>query len=280
MANPLLKFPGGKRRLAPFIDTFRPEGWPVAEPFAGAAAYTLYALEHGAPSATVSDVDPRVMMIHQALADKRFPTEWARRAPIPADKAGYLRLREQVNRALGQQTFLLPAPDLAVLLIQLARSAFNGLWRTNRKGEFNAPSGTFPAFEPSDQEVARVCELYARIRVAHARHFEDADVSQSGQSTYVYCDPPYLGTPFTGYGNGKAFTVEDHERLARWAEAQRAHGHVAVVSNQCNVSTRRTLYPRAAGWKIHEVTTRRSIGACTGGATRVGEFLAVLGGAR
>lgn len=278
--TPLFKFPGGKRKLAPTIDTFRPEGWAVAEPFAGAAAYTLYALEHGAPGAMLSDADPRVMMIHQAIGAPGFSRAWVKRAPIPASKEEYLRLRAKVNSLLGQQVSVFTPPAHGVLLIQLSRVAYGGLWRTNRKGEFNVPpTTTFPVFEPSDVDVERVRALYARILTVPPGDFATFLTTPGLPPQFIYCDPPYLGTPFTGYGNGRAFLLGDHERLARWAEARRADGHVVAVSNECGIDLRRTLYPRSAGWVIHEVTTRRSIGAGTGGAAHAKEFLAVLGGA-
>lgn len=279
--NPLFKYPGGKRRLAPVIDAHRPEGWAVAEPFVGAGAYSLYALGHGAPRAQISDADPRVMMIHQALEHPRFAAEWAARPPIPKNRGAYLALREKVNLLLGQQVSIFTPPILGVLLIQLARTAFNGLWRTNRKGEFNAPSGAFPAFEPSDEDVARVAELYRdQVAPKSARDFEDFSLPEDAP-VFVYCDPPYLGVPFTGYGNGKRFGRADHDRLAGWAEAQvrKRPGAVrVVVSNQCSPEDRADLYPEARGWAVYPVVTRRSIGAGIGGAPRVEEFLAVIGG--
>lgn len=280
MINPLFKFPGGKRRLAPFIDTFRPEGWAVAEPFAGAAAYALYAVQHGAPRATISDADPRVVLIHQALEHPSFPRVWEHRDPIPHDKEGYLALRARVNRILGQQITLFAPPSVGVLLIQLSRTAYSGLWRTNRRGEFNAPAGVFPAYEPPQADVEAVSKLYrGGVCTQAAGDFADFTFRATDAPVFVYCDPPYLGTPFTGYGNGRRFTQEDHARLARWAEELATRGNVVAVSNQCDTGAQRALYPAAAGWRIHETRTRRSIGAGTGGAAHVGEFLAVLGGA-
>lgn len=279
--SPLFKYPGGKRRLAPFIDSFRPAGWSVAEPFVGAGAYSLYAVDHGALQAWISDADPRVMLIHQALVNPDFPAAWRARAPDPKTKEEYLTLRTRVNRLLGQQVSIFVPSELGVLLIQLSRSAYCGLWRTNRRGDFNVPPGELPASMPSDAEVARVRGMYViDVIPLSPRGFEDFPISKI-DNVFVYCDPPYLGAAFTSYGNGRKFTLEDHARLARWAEAQvRARpGAVRVaISNQCGINTRRELYPRSLGWTIHEVRTRRSIGGGTGGAPHAEEFLAVLGG--
>jgi DNA adenine methylase len=75
-------------------------------------------------------------------------------------------------------------------MIFLNRTCFNGLFRVNRKGEFNVPIGGYkkPSF-PSNKELLDVQRSLKDVTI-HLSSFEEC-TSWIKKSTFIYFDPPY-----------------------------------------------------------------------------------------
>lgn len=105
----------------------------------------------------------------------------------------------------------------AARTIYLNKTCFNGLYRVNRKGQFNTPFGKYKNPKICDaqalreaskalQNAAIVCGDYAAVLAEYA---EPGD--------FVFLDPPYI--PVSEYSDFKRYTKEqfeisDHSRLA------------------------------------------------------------------
>lgn len=215
--KPLVKFVGGKRKIAAEILTHLPTKPSLyVEPFVGGggmfcAAYEAGLTENGA---LLADINTNVIQlyhdvqtgkgaaIHQALEDlnelymEGDPSEL------------YYRVREEWNS--GEQD--------SVRFIFLKQLAFNGLWRENRKGGFNVPFGKYKRFAYPELEDFQAWEKALSGVQLWNTSFESVSVPYDA---LVYCDPPYAGT-FTSYTK-EGFNIETQKRLvmkcAEWGEA-------------------------------------------------------------
>ncbi|MNV47783.1 Modification methylase DpnIIA [compost metagenome] len=129
------------------------------------------------------------------------------------------------------------AEERAAQFLYLNRTCWNGLYRVNRKGEFNVPKGTkstvvlpnddFPAVSEALQSAALLCcDFEDAIRVAEA-------------GDLVYIDPPYtVQHNFNGFlkYNEKIFSWHDQIRLRDAVVAASDRGARIVVSNAAHQS--------------------------------------------
>src|SRR5262249_37350149 len=84
------------------------------------------------------------------------------------------------------------APELAAMFIYLNRTGFNGLFRLNRRGEFNVPAGRY--VNPRICDAAHVRSVAAALsapRVTLECASFDGAIADAGAGDFVYCDPPY-----------------------------------------------------------------------------------------
>lgn len=148
-------------------------------------------------------------------------------------------------------------------MLYLNRCGFNGLYRHNSSGEFNAAFGKAPT-NPTDRLITE--ELL--VRASEALHgveiaccgFADA-VGEAAAGDFVYLDPPYV--PITarshteyhssGFGDGK------QRELARVMWALRERG-VSFVASNSDTETTREIY---AGLDFTTISAPRTISATT-----------------
>ena len=137
--KPLLKWAGGKRQLLPQIRTALPEeGWDhYFEPFLGGGA-VLWSLTP--PRATVNDLNGELITLYRVVRD--HPAELKERlSSYPNEPEFFYSLRAgdrdvEAFAALGDVS-------RAARTIYLNRTCYNGLYRVNSAGQFNAPYGRY-----------------------------------------------------------------------------------------------------------------------------------------
>ena len=127
---------------------------------------------------------------------------------IPRTKDAYLSVRnkfkaEKCKRARATQFYY------------LNRNCFNGLYRTNKLGEFNVPfaekgRSNYPSFD----EFQLAIDALSRVEIVFG-DFQDVVGSRVERGDFVYMDPPYLmsqGRIFSEYVKGH-FHSGDMARL-------------------------------------------------------------------
>ena len=143
-ARPLLKWAGGKRQLLPTIRRYYPAQFRrYIEPFFGSGAVFFDLAGSGALDGRdvwLLDVNRDLVDCYHMLRD-RTEAVIARLQSLAASHARrgedfYYEVRDQrfnPARAAGEHR----TPELAAMLIYLNRTGFNGLYRLNRRGDFN-----------------------------------------------------------------------------------------------------------------------------------------------
>lgn len=123
--------------------------------------------------------------------------------------------------------------ERAAYMIFLNKTCFNGLFRQNRKGEFNVPHGRYRNPTICDaQNIRRVSAALAGVKLIRG-DFELANAYVSSDS-FVYFDPPYrplsATSNFTGYAK-EDFNDDDQIRLARFFSQLHGKGARLMLSN-------------------------------------------------
>ena len=154
MARPFLKWAGGKRQLIPEIEARLPadidECTTYVEPFVGGGAVLFHLLEtRRFDEVHISDLNPELVLCYRALqADAQKVIEHLSRLvdAYPAEqddrKVAFYGIRDEWNSKVGG-TDALSEEEIAERTAQtlfLNKTCFNGLFRVNRKGEFNGCS--------------------------------------------------------------------------------------------------------------------------------------------
>lgn len=248
VARPFIKWAGGKRKLVPHLLRHVPEHFHAYhEPFVGGGAL-FYAID--APIAHLSDANERLVRCYCGVRDD-VEGVIHRLCSYPHDKDFYLQLRQK-NVDEGSDA------DVAAWFIYLNKTGFNGLYRVNRKNEFNVPFGsqTNPMICDEDNLVA--CSRRLQRTEVHLEDFS-AVLDRACDGDFVYFDPPYMPvsvtSSFVSYTKG-GFGQEDQRRLRDVALKLKRRGVSVLVSNSSHPFVRE-LYEK--DFAIEEVLAARAI---------------------
>jgi DNA adenine methylase len=138
----------------------------------------------------------------------------------------------------------------------LNRACWNGLYRENRRGEFNVPKGTKDAIILPTDDFFRVAKALQETELV-CSDFEDT-LDRTTAGDFVFVDPPYTvnhnTNGFIKY-NQAIFSWEDQRRLRAAVERAAKRGALLLVTNADHVTIAR-LY-RGLGCKF--TLARKSI---------------------
>jgi DNA adenine methylase len=229
---PLLKWPGGKRRLTQFLDPLIPPTFGrYFEPFLGGAAL-FFSLRPA--HAVLSDTNVELINFYRQVRDR--PEELiASLEGMENSATYYYRLRSTVPKT---------GVDRAARMLYLCSLSFNGIYRQNLKGEFNVPYGYRPDRRHFDALSIRSASCALKNTEILTTDFSKA-VATAKAGDVIYFDPPYTVTHnnngFIKY-NSKIFSKPDQLRLAKKARKLAEAGCQVIVSNADHPSIRK-LYP-------------------------------------
>lgn len=218
-----LRYPGGKRRLAPFVaDVVERSGLAgglLAEPFAGGAAVAISLLEAGvAGEIALGDVDPYVSAFWTVVfsAQALLLAEMAAEAKLTLDEWQ----RQKVSRPsdlLGQ----------AFRCLYLNRTSFSGSIM-----DYAGPVGGKSQAGPYSlgcrfnrkaiaRRILELSDLSDRVRFVERGCWKDMverlGRGNSPERLFWYLDPPYFAKARRLYQH--SFRREDHEALAAAVDA-------------------------------------------------------------
>lgn len=263
--QPFLKWAGGKRRLVPQILARLPDriGTYYEPMVGGAAVFFALAAQRRFSRAVLADSNPELVTTYRAIRDE--PERVIELlGDMPYDRDTYQAVRATTP---GGQ------PETAARMIYLNRTGFNGLYRVNRKGEFNVPfGGRYVNPTICDPERIYACSRALQGVELVACAFEALNLDQAGPGDAVYFDPPYLPSSttakFTQYTD-QPFGEAEHRKLAELYRLVVRQGAAALLSNSDTALTRE-LYsdcPREV------VMAARSINSAGGKRAKVRELL-------
>ena len=271
-----MKWAGGKSRLAKQIAAVlgEPCKGTYFEPFVGSAAVYLHLKSAGLiDRAVLADANAKLVAVHRAVRDD---VEGVLRelAGLPSDdwRERYYDVRQRFNEGPHDGT------AHAARFLWLNRAGYNGLYRENRKGEYNVPVGRYSALRLPDADHFRcVSGLLQGAEIVTAS-FEEI-LPRASEGDQIYCDPPYVPLTdtacFTGYCC-KPFGLSDQRHLAVHARRAAMKGARVVLSNHDLPVVRNELYPCAKGFR-HVARARVARAISRGPRRRVDEVIAAIG---
>jgi DNA adenine methylase len=245
--RPFLKWAGGKTQLLPELHKHLPRPFRrYFEPFLGGGA-VFFSM---CPSrAVLADVNPDLVGTYRAIQDDCEGVIAALREH-EASEEHYYAVR-------AQQASGMSLVEGAARTIFLNRTCYNGLYRVNKKGQFNVPFGRYDNPTLCDPDNLRAVSLaLQRAEIVNSDVF--TTVARAEKGDLVYFDPPYAPVSktasFTSYAKD-GFGEEAQERLADTFGQLAARG-VSVVLSNSDTPLIRKLYK---GFTIHTVHARRAI---------------------
>ena len=226
MAEPILKWAGGKRALIPHILSLFPKDYSQRnyhEPFIGAGA-VFFKIQP--KSGTINDINPRLINFFKVVRDK--PEKLISQAKdYVSNKENFYQLRKKFN-----QPNLSDVEDASIFLY-LNKTAFNGLYRVNSKGKFNVPFGHYknPRIVPKDR-IMKASAILKNIQIFKTDFQYILHYAKEGDVCYF--DPPYLPISktanFTSYSSN-SFNLEDQKKLLEVCIKLDNKGVYFVLSN-------------------------------------------------
>lgn len=232
IAKPFVKWVGGKRRVIPELLLSLPTTFDhYYEPFVGGGALffhlrSLNLLEDH--KITLSDVNLRLIRTYRAIRDdvdgviERLAHHKAHHCKDYFYKVRDVKVDNYKNDA-----------DVAAWFIYLNKTAFNGLYRVNKKNRFNAPMGKYKNPKICDVDNLRNCHTVLQTVELLHQPFYKAPIDAKAEDL-VYFDPPYVPVSatasFTSYTN-EGFGSEEQIHLRDVAWELREKGVHVMLSN-------------------------------------------------
>ncbi len=244
-AKPFLKWAGGKGQLLGQLSEHLPvritnEPFTYIEPFVGGGAMLFYMLQHfgNISKAVINDVNEDLILTYRIIKDdvevliaNLYKMEEAYLTISDQDGRSqvFYEVRERYNQHIGDSI------DRASQLLFLNKTCFNGLFRVNRRGQFNVPFGKY-----ANPTICNAKLLRADSQLLQSAQIEicQGDYAQTIQHadglTFVYLDPPYrpldATSSFTSYAKGD-FNDDDQRALAVFCQQLSDRGCLWMESN-------------------------------------------------
>jgi DNA adenine methylase len=184
--HPVLKWAGGKRQLLPQIAKFLPTTFGTyIEPFVGGGALFFHLKPR---DAVLIDINPELVNVYRVIKEDVQSLIASLKKHVN-DSTYFYKIRD-VDR--DQDRFKEWSDvERASRTIYMNRVCFNGLYRVNKKGEFNVPFG--------DYKDPQFCDEENLLAVNHSFHettlvlgtFEQC-LEFAKKGDFVYMDPPYV----------------------------------------------------------------------------------------
>jgi DNA adenine methylase len=219
--SPFLKWPGGKRKLLKHILGILPKSFgSYYEPFLGSAAL-FFALKP--EKSFLADNNSELINCYIQVRDNHEKVILLLNE-LNNTKEYYYKIRDNTST---NKIFR------AARLIYLTTLSFNGIYRTNLKGNFNVPYGHKLHLKPCDQ--SKIIEASDALSLANINcHDFEISLINAKEGDLIYFDPPYTvaqgNNGFVKY-NEVIFSWVDQLRLAKVANMLARRGCNVIISN-------------------------------------------------
>ncbi|ADD01792.1 DNA adenine methylase [Thermoanaerobacter italicus Ab9] len=251
-AKPFLKWAGGKTQLLDELCKRLPSSLiqsgeieRYVEPFVGGGAFFFFLKRNfKVKESFLIDINKELIIgykviqnnVNELIDELSSMEEKYLKLSEEQRKDFYYNIRDEYNRQKGNFDYVnynLDWVKRAAYLIFLNKTCFNGLYRLNKKGEFNVPFGKY--------KNPTICDVDNLIEVSKALENTEvicADFEESKKyihkNTLVYLDPPYRPlnntSNFTSY-NEDGFDDDDQRRLAQFFKEMDKRDAYLILSN-------------------------------------------------
>lgn len=231
LVTPFVKWVGGKRQLIPSIVEHLPENfkdYTYIEPFVGGGA-VLFHLQP--KNAVINDFNAELINVYQVV--KNNLDELIKDLKKHKNEADYFYEIRGLDR--NGQLKNLSAVQRASRVLFLNKTCFNGLYRVNNAGEFNAPFGRYKNPNIVNEPTLKAVNKYLNNNNIEIKSGDYSEVlERTDKKCFVYLDPPYHplseSSNFTGYVQG-GWNKIDQVKLKTACDALHKKGITFLLSN-------------------------------------------------
>lgn len=244
IAKPFLKWAGGKTQLISEIEKALPKNilsdkFTYIEPFVGSGAVLFWMLNNfpNIQKAVINDINEDLINTYKTIASspkelisilESLQNEYHNlEFQDEAKKEYYYHKRTMYNARDKEKT------AQAALFIFLNRTCFNGLYRVNRKNEYNVPIGSYKKPTICDKEnILAVSNALQKVEIL-CGDFEQT-LNYTNEKSLFYFDPPYKPLSETSSFNSYAkdeFDDREQIRLRDFCHKLNALNHTWILSN-------------------------------------------------
>lgn len=269
--KPFVKWVGGKRQLLKQfreLGLYPPEAFdPVTntyyEPFVGGGAVFFDLLPR---NAELSDLNKELVVTYSVIKNNVDELIVSLKKHI-YEKDYYLKVR-------AQNVENLPDVEVASRFIFLNRTGFNGLYRVNKRGQFNVPFGRYnnPVI-CNEENLRRVSDLLQDVSIKHQDYKKVLQKAQ--KDDFIYFDPPYFPVSrtasFTSYTSDSFLEKEQKELRDTFVELHKRSCFVMLSNSDTPFINE--IYSGIKGITIHKIRAGRAINSKGSGRGKITEVL-------
>lgn len=264
LVAPVVKWVGGKRQLIEELSSLMPKRiHSYCEPFVGGGAL----LFHMQPKVSViNDINSELINVYSVIKNdvdllidelKKHKNE----------QEYFYQIRDWDRNHAHYET--LTPVQKAARLIYLNKTCYNGLFRVNNSGEFNAPFGAYKNPNILNIPVLKAVSLYFNTsQVSFFSKDYSSLLDDIDNKFFVYLDPPYdpvsQTANFTGYSKS-GFGKEEQIRLRDFCNELDKRGFRFMLSN----SSTDFIHNIYSSYNITRVKAKRAINSV---ATKRGDI--------
>ncbi|MET3978518.1 DNA adenine methylase [Mucilaginibacter sp. UYP25] len=249
--KPFIRWAGGKQNLVKILSENLPtKGFNrYYEPFVGAGSLFFH---NNFQSSVISDINPHLINAYECI--KNSPEEVFERLVYykkHISKDYYYTLRSKFN--CERETFTY---EQAAIFIFLVHSSFNGIFRVNKKGEYNVPFGKINPALPNLEHLKKTQSRLIGCEMINCMYEDIIDKIKAND--FIYFDPPYPplnDTSFFQHYTIDKFSATKQYELAEYANLLSGKGVNVMISN-ANINSIQTLYKN---WNIEKISTYRYV---------------------
>ncbi len=249
-AKPFLKWAGGKSQLIERFQDLYPDELKAGkiktyyEPFVGGGAVFFYiARKYSINKACLYDINDELILAYRVIQNDVYKAmdilDSYSKEYLFLDKERRKRYFYEIRDKFNNQKIDIDFNHYseswiirAAQMIFLNKTCYNGLFRMNSAGGFNAPAGDYrnPAIFDEDN-LKKVSEL---LSIADIRKADFRSLKINGNNSFVYFDPPYrpisATSNFTSYTNCE-FSENEQIQLAGIIRELHKNGVKVMLSN-------------------------------------------------
>ena len=269
--KPFVKWAGGKMQLVDVLKKFIPKNFNnYYEPFIGGGAL-LFSLKP--KNAFLNDNNKELISAYKCFSDNdlflKLKKELKKHEENHSEEYFYkIRNIDRESEYLNLSEY-----EKAARMIYLNKACFNGLYRVNKNGYFNVPSGKKIKVTTFDDKNFNLIKDYIKNNNLKflCSDFEKA-VENATNGDFVYFDPPYDVFPdkngFVFYGKD-GFSKDEQIRLFNVFKKLSQKGVFVMLSNH-NTPFINELYK---GFNINIIKAKRMINSNASGRGFVEEVI-------
>ncbi len=194
-AQPFLKWAGGKTQLLPELINLLPVNFnKYIEPFVGGGAL-FFRLNHA--NSVIADSNAELIITYKQIRE---------------DVQGVISILDTYQNNANffyeirsSDVDKLSLTERAARMIFLNKTCFNGLFRVNKKGEFNVPYANNKNVSFNTQNLFAVSEVLKNTKIIHS-DYQEVVSENADKGDFIFLDPPYQ--PVGKYSDFKRYTKE------------------------------------------------------------------------